>query len=109
MLHGAPEPARVLVTVGDTVQVEALTRPGELIGGDPLFDLAHTQLARYPDTFRQGVYEGYTALGPLDTAQQARLRRLGLLLRLADTLRGDDSAAIERLPDLVAGELRELG
>lgn len=109
LLHGAPEPARVLVTIGDTVQVEALTRPGELIGGDPLFDLAYTQLARYPEAFRQGAYEGYTALGPLDAAQEGRLRRLGLLLQLASALREDDPAAIGRLPDLVACQLRELG
>ena len=44
VIHGAVEPARVLVTIGETTQVEALTRPGEIVGGDPLFDLAHALL-----------------------------------------------------------------
>ncbi|MEO7910615.1 MAG: hypothetical protein ABIV47_13275 [Roseiflexaceae bacterium] len=107
-IHGAVEPARVIVTVGDTMQMEALTRPGELVGGDPLFDLAHGLLPRHPATFRQGLLEGYNASGPLDADQQARLQRLGLLLLVADTLQNGDAAARARLPDEVACRLREL-
>jgi len=108
VIHGAVEPARMIVTVGDTMQLEALTRPGELVGGDPLFDLAHGLLPRHPATFRQGLLEGYSASGPLDAAQQGRLRRLELLLQVADTLDNGDAAARARLPDEVAGALREL-
>jgi len=108
VIHGAVEPARMIVTVGDTMQLEALTRPGELVGGDPLFDLAHGLLPRHPATFRQGLLEGYSASGPLDAAQQGRLRRLELLLLVADTLDNGDAAARARLPDEVAGALREL-
>jgi hypothetical protein len=109
VIHGAIEPARALVTVGDTMQLEALTRPGELVGGDPLFDLAHGLLPRHPATFRQGIMEGYSASGPLDADQQGRLRRLSLLLLAADTFQHGDMAALARLPDAIAAGLRELG
>jgi hypothetical protein len=109
VIHGAVDPARVIVTVGDTMQMEALTRPGELVGGDPLFDLAHGLLPRHPAAFRQGLLEGYSASGPLDAEQQSRLRRLELLLLAADTLQHGDPAARARLPDEVAGAMRELG
>jgi hypothetical protein len=109
VIHGAVEPARAIVTVGDTMQLEALTRPGELVGGDPLFDLAHGLLPRHPAAFRQGLIEGYSASGPLDYEQQGRLRRLGLLLLAVDTLQNGDAAALARLPDTLAAEMRELG
>jgi len=109
VIHGAVEPARAIVTVGETMQLEALTRPGELVGGDPLFDLAHGLLPRYPATFRQGLLEGYCASGALDVEQQGRLRRLSLLLLLADTLQHGDAVALARLPDEIATELRALG
>jgi hypothetical protein len=98
----------VIVTVGETMQLEALTRPGELVGGDPLFDLAHGLLPRHPATFRQGLLEGYSASGPLDAEQEGRLRRLGLLLLAADTLENGDAAALARLPNEIVAELREL-
>ncbi len=109
VIHGAVEPAHAIVTVGDTMQLEALTRPGELVGGDPMFDLAHGLLPRHPATFRQGLIEGYSASGPLDGEQQGRLRRLGLLLLAADTLQYGDAAALTRLPDEIMAALRELG
>jgi len=109
VIHGAVEPARAIVTVGDTMQLEALTRPGELVGGDPMFDLAYGLLPRHPAAFRQGLLEGYTASGALDAVQEGRLRRLGLLLQAADALESADSATLARLPDEVAGALRTLG
>jgi aminoglycoside phosphotransferase (APT) family kinase protein len=108
-LHGAVEPARAIVTVGDSAQLEALTRPGDLVGGDPLFDLAHGLLPRHPSAFRQGLLEGYTAAGTLDREQEQRLRRLRLLLEVSDALSRDDPAAHARLTDDVAGALQELG
>ncbi len=70
MIHGAVEPSRALVTVGESVQLEALTRPGEIVGGDPLFDLAHATLPRHPAAFQQGLLEGYSAAGPLAPEQE---------------------------------------
>jgi hypothetical protein len=102
VIHGAVEPARALVTVGDSAQLEALTRPGALVGGDPLFDLAHGTLPRHPDAFRQGLLEGYCTTGPLAPDQEQRLRRLRLLLHVADTLWHADAEAVERLPEEVA-------
>jgi hypothetical protein len=98
VIHSAVEPARALVTVGDSVQLEALTRPGEIVGGDPLFDLAHGTLARHPASFRQGLLEGYCASGALAPEQDDRLRRLRLLLHVADTLWQGDATALARLP-----------
>ena len=108
VIHGAVEPARAIVTIGDTMQLEALTRPGDPVGGDPMFDLACGLLPRHPASFRQGLLEGYTAAGALDAEHEGRLRRLGLLLRVADALESDDGATLARLPDEVAGALREL-
>jgi hypothetical protein len=108
VIHGSVEPSRAIVTVGDTMQLEALTRPGELVGGDPMFDLAYGLLPRHPAAFRQGLLEGYSAAGPLESEQDMRLRRLGLLLLAADALESDDPAALARLPDEVAGGLRGL-
>ena len=109
LIHGAVEPARAIVTVGDSVQLEALSRPGEIVGGDPLFDLAHGLLPRHPAAFRQGLIEGYTARGPLDRDAEQRLRRLGLLIRVADTICHAEEQALARLPNEVAAELAELG
>jgi hypothetical protein len=58
--------------------------------------------------FRQGLLEGYTASGALPAEQERRLRRLGLLLGAADALESDDRVTLARLPDQVAGALREL-
>jgi aminoglycoside phosphotransferase (APT) family kinase protein len=100
-IHGAVEPARAIATVGETVQLEALTRPGDLVGGDPMFDLAYGLLPRHPAAFRQGLLESYTVAGPLAPAQEERLRRLGLLLLVADTLWRAEPAALAWLPDEV--------
>lgn len=108
MIHGAVEPARAIVTVGDTSQLETLTRPGELVGGDPIFDLAHGLLPRHPAAFRQGLLEGYVAGGPLAPEQEERLRRLRLLLHAADTLWRGDAGALAGLPEQVATALGEL-
>jgi hypothetical protein len=108
-IHGALEPARAIVTVGDTAQLEALTRPGALVGGDPLFDLAHGLLPHHAAPFRQGLLEGYTAAGALALEQERRLQRLSLLLLAADTLWRGDELALARLPDEVGARLRELG
>jgi hypothetical protein len=108
LIHGAVDPARALVTVGDSAQLEALTRPGALIGGDPLFDLAHGTLPRYPAAFRQGLLEGYCATGALAPDQEGRVQRLRLLLHVADTLGRAAAEAVERLPGEVTVTLEAL-
>jgi|HigsolmetaAR202D_1030399.scaffolds.fasta_scaffold13957_4 aminoglycoside phosphotransferase (APT) family kinase protein len=108
LLHGAAEPSRVLVAVGDSIQLEALTRPGRLVGGDPLFDLAYATLPSRPQAFSQGVFEGYNASGPLLPEQEARLQRLRLLLHVTDTLWRADTAEIEHLVDQVQTGLAAL-
>jgi hypothetical protein len=106
VIHGAVEPARALVTVGDSAQLEALARPGEIVGGDPLFDLAHGLLPRHPPSFRAGLLEGYCAAGALAPEQEDRLGRLRLLLHVADTLWRGEGPALTRLPGDVADTLR---
>jgi hypothetical protein len=108
VIHGAVEPARALVTIGDSAQLEALARPGAIVGGDPLFDLAYGTLPRHPAAFRQGLLEGYNASGPLAPDQEQRLGRLRLLLHVADTLWRAEAEAMERLPDEVAALLAGL-
>jgi hypothetical protein len=109
VIHGALEPTRAIVTVGDTAQLEALTRPGSLVGGDTLYDLSKGLLPRHTAPFRQGLLEGYTASGALAAEQEQRLRRLSLLLLTADTLWRGDEAALARLPGEVAARLAQLG
>jgi len=108
LIHGAVEPARAMVTVGDSAQLEALTRPGALVGGDPLFDLAYGTLPRHPATFRQGLLEGYCAAGTLAPEQEQRLRRLRLLVHVVDTLWRAEGQAMARLAGEVAGMLGEI-
>lgn len=106
-LHGAITPERVLVTVGESIQLEALIRPGDLVAGDPLFDLATGLLPHQPEGFRQGLREGYSASGPLDLGQEGRLRRLELLLWVAWALEQDE-ATQDDLPGAVRARLAAL-
>ena len=101
-------PQRALVTVGSVAQLEALTHPGELIGGDPLFDLAQATLPRHSAMFQQGVFEGYSAAGTLSPAQHGRLQRLRLLLHVDDVVLRGDETAHARLSATVAEALRQL-
>lgn len=107
-LHGAASPERAVITTGGTAQLEALTRPGMIVGGDPLFDLAYGTLPRHPEPFRRGLLEGYAAAGLLDAHQRKRLDRLWLLLYCADTLAQGSPAAQAALPDTVADVLRSV-
>jgi aminoglycoside phosphotransferase (APT) family kinase protein len=108
VIHGALDPAHVSASVGESAQLEALVRPGMLVGGDPMFDLAHALLPCRPAAFRQGVWEAYMAAGALDTMQMARFERLRLLLHAASTLNRAAAEELDRLPDDIAAALREL-
>jgi len=108
IIHGAVSPERAIATVSSAAHLEALIRPGEIVGGDPLFDLALATLPRYPAAFQQGVYEGYGAAGPLTPEQHTSLQRLRLLLHTADTLTSGDEIALTRLPALATDALRQL-
>lgn len=108
LLHGAVGPNRALVTAGESIQLEALTRPGPLIAGDPLLDVATALLPSQPASFRQGFLEGYAAVGPLDHSQRVRLRRLGMLVMLADAATTMEPATLAMLPALLNSELRTI-
>jgi hypothetical protein len=106
VIHGAVAPARALATVGDSAQLEALVRPGEIVGGDPLFDLAHGLLPRHAAAFRVGLLEGYTAAGALAPEQEDRLWRLRLLLYTADIIGHGEAAQLAQLPNQIDDALR---
>ena len=108
IIHGAVSPKRALVTTGSAAHLEALVRPGEIVGGDPLFDLALATLPRHPAAFQQGVYEGYCGAGTLSIAQHQRLQRLRLLLHTADVVERNELAALELLPATLEAALAEL-
>lgn len=108
IIHGAVSPERAIATVSSAAHLEALTRPGEIVGGDPLFDLALATLPRYPAAFQQGIYEGYSAAGPLAPDQHASLQRLRLLLHTADTLTNGNEVTLAGLPALATDALRQL-
>ena len=109
MIHGALSPQRVLVTTGESIQLEQLFRPGTIIAGDPLLDVAQALLPTQPPSFRQGFLEGYAAVGPLDPSQRQKLRRLGILARIEAAARSSDVALRERLPMQITVELGLLG
>ncbi len=105
MLHGAIGPQRVLVSTGESIQLEIVTRPGTLIAGDPLLDVAQALLPIQPPAFRQGFLEGYASAGPLDPVQRQKLRRLGILALLEAAAHSQDPELLARLPTLVSAEL----
>jgi hypothetical protein len=79
LIHGAFGPAAVHCTAGEHIQLEALVEPGSVIAGDGLFDLACGLAPVYPAPWREGLWDGYMAVGYLDAAAQERLKRLRLL------------------------------
>lgn len=101
VIHGAIGPQRTLVTIAETAQLESLPPPGRIVAGDPLLDIAMALLPQHSAAFRQGFLEGYTAAGPLDTAQRLRLRRLGLLTRMEYAARNHEEA------DMLGSRLHE--
>jgi aminoglycoside phosphotransferase (APT) family kinase protein len=108
-LHGGLAPTSALVAPGEgSLSLEALVRPGEIIGGDPLFDLAHGLLPRHPEAWRRGLLEGYAAAGPLPPEQIRRLRRLQLLLFAADALGRAEPTELARLPAILDAELEQI-
>jgi fructosamine-3-kinase len=83
LLHGDCTGGNVIVT-GGTV---TLLDPGEVIAGDPMADLAYTQLSNRRIEFQSGVWEGYTKHHPLSVAERERFLRWQLVRQLIVTLR----------------------
>ena len=108
VLHGHVGPHCALVTGGESVQLEAIVRPGRIVAGDPLFDVAHTLLPHHSPAFRSGFLEGYAALGPLDPHQRLALRRYGLLALLARAGQAPAPEDAVLIPSLVDAELELL-
>ncbi|MCG8347976.1 MAG: aminoglycoside phosphotransferase family protein [Chloroflexales bacterium] len=79
LMHGAPSPRVTLCTVGEHVQLEALTNPGWAVAGDGLLDLAWGLNPVFRPEWRMGLLEGYNALATLSAAETERLRLLRLL------------------------------
>lgn len=108
VLHGAIEPARVIVTVGESVQLEGLVRPEAPVGGDPLFDLAYALSSRQSPVFRQSVLEGYEMGGALIAEHHARVDRLRLLIDVVHALEMADPTVLAGLPSAVMARLGAL-
>lgn len=107
VIHGKVNPNHAIVTVGDSVQLEALIQPSNIVGGDPMFDLAYSMLPHHHSAFRHGVWEGYTATGSLAPEQEQRFQRLKLLLWVTETLWNDEEVP-NQFPEAVANELNAL-
>ncbi len=76
LIHGALAPSSAIVTAGDgVVQLGGLTRPGPIIGGDPLYDLAVALEAPATPTYRAGLIDGYTSGVGLSDEQQITIER----------------------------------
>lgn len=108
VLHGAIEPARAVVTVGESVQLEGLIQPEAPVGGDPAFDLAYALSSRHPPVFRHSVLEGYEMGGALTAEHYARVNRLRLLIDVVHAFEMRDSAVLSGLPAAVMARLEGL-
>lgn len=86
-LHGDVTCHNVYVTVHSHVQLEGIVRPGMLVAGDAMFDLACVMRGHVVPALRQGVVEGYTATLPLRSEEIARIKRMTMLWRIVDLLR----------------------
>ncbi len=80
LTHSAMAPQTARCTVGEHVQLEAVIDPGAMVGGDGLLDLALALSPDYPEVWRTGIQEGYTALIPLRQEEQERLNGWYLLV-----------------------------
>ncbi|MGQ9548670.1 MAG: phosphotransferase [Roseiflexus sp.] len=109
VLHGAVEPARIVVTVGESVQLEGLVLPVPPVGGDPMFDLAYALSSYRSLAFRRGVLEGYEMAGTLTAGQHARIDRLHLLIDVVQALEEGDPEVLAGLPAAVMARLDGLG
>jgi hypothetical protein len=85
-IHGNLHMQHVYVTVHSHVQLEGIVRPGFIVAGDPMFDLAATMRTSNSLAFRQGVIEGYTATIPLRPDEVIRIKRLAIVWRIYDLL-----------------------
>jgi aminoglycoside phosphotransferase (APT) family kinase protein len=108
VLHGAIEPSRAIVTVGESVQLEGLVRPEAPVGGDPLFDLAYALSSRQSPVFRQSVLEGYEMGGALTAEHYARVDRLRLLIDVVHAFEIADPMVLAGLPVAVMARLEAL-
>lgn len=79
LMHGAFGPDTVRCTAGVHVQLEAIVEPGRWVGGDGLIDLAFGLDPRLPESWRNGLLEGYRTGGPLSKEEEQRLELLRLL------------------------------
>lgn len=85
-LLGNLQMANVYVTVHSHVQLEGVVRPGVIVAGDPMFDLAATMRTATSLAFRQGIIEGYTATIPLSADEVTRIKRMAIVWRIHDLL-----------------------
>lgn len=85
LIHGAMGPQAARCTIGEHVHLEALIDPGSVVAGDAMLDLAWGLNPAYPDDWRSGLLEGYTAVAPLSSTERERLRLLRLLTCYWDT------------------------
>ena len=109
VLHGAVKPAHIVVSIGESVQLEGLVQPARPVGGDPLFDLAYVLSSRQSSAFRRGVLEGYEMAGMLTAEQHARIDRLRLLIDVTQALEEGDPAVLASLPAAIMARLDALG
>ncbi len=79
LLHGAVSPHTVRFTRGEVCRVAALTDPGAIIAGDPLFDVAWGMHPTYPRAWQQGLLAGYTTTMPLAPPERHRLDMLTVI------------------------------
>lgn len=85
VLFGGIERQSVMVLVHGNIQVEGLIRPGRIVAGDAMFDVASSMRASLGAGFRQGFIDGYTMHAPLVSDEVLRIKRYALLWRTIDT------------------------
>ena len=105
-IHGDLQMEHVYVTVHSHIQLEGVVRPGLIVAGDPMFDLAATMRTATPLAFRQGIIEGYTATVPLRPDEVVRIKRLSIIWRIHDLLIDnsvDEQVLLQSITTALAG------
>jgi aminoglycoside phosphotransferase (APT) family kinase protein len=81
LVHSDPNEDQFLCAP-KTGRLKAILDPGHFIGGDPMFDLAYSQISWNSAEFRKGFYTGYTSAHLLSKQEMYRYERLQFITQL---------------------------
>jgi fructosamine-3-kinase len=108
LLHSDPGGNNFLVecnTAGEIINYRIID-PNEIVGGDPMYDLAFSQLVWNHRSFMHGVYSGYVQIHPLTETEWDRFVILKAYMHVWAALSSFAMGWIETGDDLFAEYMR---